>query len=136
MRGRSSRRHRRFWRLGRVDAEPAGGTPTLPGLWFAGDVNGAGGVAREERIVEADDVGLGGGKDDVEGGDEIGVGRVVGPEGEDAARVKAGSKGAETVDGVEGGVARVEEVAWGVVDVEQNGVEEPARLQRIEASRG
>jgi hypothetical protein len=83
-----------------------------------------------------DDLGIGLGEDGGQGGGEIGVGGVVGPEGEDAAGMKLGGEGAEAGRLVEWGVAGMEEVAGGVIDVEEDGVEEAGRVQRVEALAG
>ena len=51
---------------------------------------------------------------------EIVVGRVVGPEGEDAAGMKFFGENAEAFGAVECGVTFVEEVLRGVIDIEQD----------------
>lgn len=99
---------------------------------FEGDINGAGGLAIEERVGKGDDVRLGGGEDGGKGLEEGGGGRVVGPEGEDAAVVQVRGEGAQPGGFVEGAVARVEEVARRVVDVQEHGMKTAAGLSGIE----
>jgi hypothetical protein len=64
---------------------------------------------------------------------EIAVGRVVGPEGEDAARMETGGAIAEVGGLVECGVLRVEKVFGRMIDVEEDGVEEARGSLGIEA---
>ena len=93
---------------------------------LSGDVDGALGIAVLKGIVEGNDVGLAGGKYLRQSVHKIVIGRVVGPESEDAAGVEFGGELAEAIGGVEGGVAFVEEIFGGVVDVEEDGVIEAA----------
>ena len=80
----------------------------LRGGFFAGDINGAGGVAVEDGIRKGDEVGLRRIEDGGEAGKELVVGWVVGPKGKDALGQKLGGKAAESIGAIEGGVAIVE----------------------------
>ena len=48
----------------------------------------------EERVPEADDVGCCPDENAIQGGNEGGIGRIIGPEGEYSAGVKMGGQGA------------------------------------------
>ena len=98
-----------------------------------GDVDGAGRVALEQRVVKCDDVGLAGGEDRLQVGHEAFLRWVVGPEGEYSAGVEGVGEALESFLLMEHRVAFVEEIGRGVVDVEEDGVEPAARLVRVEA---
>ena len=64
----------------------------------------------KERIREMDDMGCRCGEDSVERGDENVIRRVVGPESEDALRIKLRGETAKSVDFVECTVPAVQEI--------------------------
>lgn len=76
------------------------------------------------------------GKNFAEGGEEGVAGWVVGPHGEDTAGVELCRELAEGSGGIERGVAGVEEVLGGVVDVEEDGVEAAGGIFGVEAGGG
>ena len=62
----------------------------------------------------------------------FGVGRIVGPKREDTARVQLRGKGAQAIGLVEGSIARVQQIARRMIDIQQHGVKAPSGLFRIE----
>ena len=68
--------------------------------------------------------------------EEIFVRRIIGPKGEDAAGMQMAGERAQSFRLVESGVARVQKMARRMIDIQQHGVEEPARLRRVESFRG
>ena len=95
----------------------SGVSPISSGGSLAGDIDRAGGFAVQEGIGKLDNVRLGDGEDGSEREEEVVVGRVVGPEGEDAAFFQMRGEGAQAGGGVEDAVARVEEIARGGMGV-------------------
>ncbi len=102
----------------------------------ARDVNGARGFAVEEGIGEGDDVRLRRGEGGAECVKKVVIRRVIGPESEDAAWLELSGERAQSGRRIEVTVARVEEVARGVVDVEEDGLEAATGLRGIEARGG
>ena len=90
-------------------------------------------IAVEQRVVKFDDVRLRTYENLVENPQKSRIGRIVGPQGEDAAGLKMGRETAQSFRLVERRVARVQEIAGRMIDVQQPGVKPPPRLFGIEA---
>lgn len=121
-----------------TNGEDVGRKINLGGGWLgaAAEIDGAGGVAADEGVGEVDDFGADFGENFAEAGEEAFFGGIIGPEAEDAAGMEAGGEALEAGDGIEVGVAGVEEVGGRVVDVEEHGVEAAAGMGRIVAGGG
>lgn len=76
-----------------------------------------------QRVVERHDPGFRPVQDAAEHGDEVRVGRIVGPQAEGAAGAEQAPHPLEPGGGVEAGVAGGQDVPGRVVDVDEDGVE-------------
>ena len=105
-------------RVGSVATRPA---RTRRGAGRRRDVDGVGRRAPGQRVGEGDGMRRCGGEHLTQQGRELGLRRVVRPQREDACGVEALREPLQSVAGVEGGVARVQDVVRSVVDVEEDG---------------
>ncbi len=96
-------------------------------------INRAGRFALQQRIFKRDDLRGGAGENDSEHCQKIVIRRIVGPQREDTALVQMRRQRAQSIGRIKCAVARMQQIARGMVDIQQDRVKKSRGSVGIEA---